>query len=83
MTAAVYTADELAAMLGCDRKTVYSAAERGQLPSRRLGRRVIFPRAAIDAWLAAVSAAAPCGSPPTPRRRVRRSPRAKPPQSQE
>lgn len=67
---ATYTADEIAVMLACDPKTVYAAAARGELPCRRLGRRVIFPRAAIDAWLAEPV--------PDPRRTVRRSGRAKP-----
>jgi excisionase family DNA binding protein len=47
----VFTADELAAKLGVDRKTVYDGASRGVIPCRRLGRRVLFPRAAIERWL--------------------------------
>lgn len=50
--ALVYTADELAAMLGVDRKTVYEFATRGTIPCRRLGRRILFPRVAIERWLA-------------------------------
>ncbi len=49
------TADELAALLGVDRKTVYEGAARGEIPSVRLGRRVLFARAAIDAWLSAMA----------------------------
>lgn len=49
---ATLSADEVAALLGVDRKSVYAAAARGELPSRRVGRRVIFPRAALLAWLA-------------------------------
>ena len=45
------SADDLAAMLGVDRKTVYEGAARGEIPSVRLGRRVLFSRAAIAAWL--------------------------------
>ena len=45
------TARELASLLGLDRKTVYEGAARGQIPSLRVGRRVLFPRAAIEAWL--------------------------------
>lgn len=48
----VFTADELAVRLGMDRKTVYDGAARGEIPSRRVGRRVLFPRAAIELWLA-------------------------------
>jgi excisionase family DNA binding protein len=47
----VFTADELAALLGVDRKTVYDGASRGVIPCRRLGRRVLFPRVAIERWL--------------------------------
>jgi excisionase family DNA binding protein len=47
----VYTADELAALLGLDRKTIYDFATRGEIPCKRLGRRILFPRAAIAAWL--------------------------------
>lgn len=49
---AVYTVAEIAAMLGLNRKTVYEAAERREIPHRRVGRRLLFPRVAVDAWLA-------------------------------
>jgi excisionase family DNA binding protein len=71
---ATFTADEIAVMLDCDPKTVYAAATRGELPCRRLGRRVIFPRIAVLAWLAD----APSEPAPAKRRSVRGSPRAKP-----
>jgi excisionase family DNA binding protein len=48
----VMTVREVAAFLRLDRKTVYDAAARGDLPSRRVGRRVLVSRAALDAWLA-------------------------------
>ena len=48
---ATLSAHEVAELLGVNPKTVYEAASRGQIPSRRLGRRVLFPRAAIEAWL--------------------------------
>lgn len=67
-----YTAGELATMLGVDRKTVYVAAKLGQLPHRRLGRRIVFPKAAVDDWLAsapmAISVPASPRSPGTRRR---------------
>jgi excisionase family DNA binding protein len=47
----VIAADDVAALLKVNRKTVYEAAGRGQLPSRRLGRRVLFSRNAVLAWL--------------------------------
>lgn len=45
------TADEVAALLGVDRQTVYDYAGRGEIPHRRLGRRILFGRQAILAWL--------------------------------
>lgn len=48
----VYTADELAGLLGVDRKTVYDRAGAGEIPCKRLGRRILFSRQAIERWLA-------------------------------
>lgn len=49
--AEVLTAEEVAEMLGIDKKTVYDKANRGQIPCRRLGRRMLFGRRAILDWL--------------------------------
>ncbi len=49
----VLCAEELAVLLGVDRKTVYEYAGRGVIPHRRLGRRLLFSHAAVMAWLAA------------------------------
>jgi excisionase family DNA binding protein len=38
--------------LGVNRKTVYNSAARGKLPCQRLGKRLLFSREAIGAWLA-------------------------------
>jgi excisionase family DNA binding protein len=46
-----YSVDELAELLGVNRKTIYEAAARGEIPHRRLGRRLIFERGAILSWL--------------------------------
>ena len=46
------TADEVAEILRVDRKTVYDTAGRGELPHRRLGKRLLFSRAALLDWLA-------------------------------
>lgn len=51
-----YTADELAELLGVNRKTIYEAAARGDIPHRRLGRRLIFERVAVLTWLRQSSA---------------------------
>jgi excisionase family DNA binding protein len=47
----VLTADEVADLLGVNRKTIYEAASRGDIPHRRLGRRLIFEREAVLRWL--------------------------------
>ncbi len=47
----VMTADEVAEYLGVDRNTVYEYAARGVIPHRRLGKRMIFRRGSIIAWL--------------------------------
>jgi excisionase family DNA binding protein len=43
------TVDEVAEILGLDRKTVYAAVNSGELPSLRVGRRILVP----TSWLAA------------------------------
>jgi excisionase family DNA binding protein len=52
----IYSADELAELLGVNRKTIYEAASRGDIPHRRLGRRLIFERGSVLAWLRQSSA---------------------------
>ncbi len=47
----VMTADEVAAFLGVDRNTVYDYAGRGVIPHQRLGKRMLFRRGALVAWL--------------------------------
>ena len=47
----VMTADEVATYLGVDRNTVYEYAARGVIPHKRLGKRMIFRRGSIIAWL--------------------------------
>ena len=46
------TADQVAEFIGVDRKTVYEYANRRKIPHRRLGKRLLFSRSAIVAWLA-------------------------------
>ena len=43
--------DEVATLLGLGRTACYEAARRGDIPSRRLGRRVIVPVPALLDWL--------------------------------
>jgi len=47
----ILSANEVAAMLGVDRKTIYEAARNKQIPHRRLGRRLIFERQSLVSWL--------------------------------
>lgn len=49
---AVYTAQEVADMVGVHLNRVYIEAAAGNIPCLRYGRRFIFPRAAIDRYLA-------------------------------
>lgn len=45
-------ADEVAALLDVDRKTVYECAERGKIPGLiRIGRCVRFSRVVVLAWV--------------------------------
>ncbi len=47
-----YLPDEVARLLRVSRRAVYRRIERGEIPSLRLGRRVLIPKAALDALLA-------------------------------
>jgi excisionase family DNA binding protein len=51
----VLTADKAAALLGVSRWTLYSAANRHEVPHRRLGRRMLFSRRALLLWLEGAS----------------------------
>jgi len=48
----ILCADEVAAWFGVDRKTVYNAAARCEIPHQRLGKRMLFSRVALVSWLA-------------------------------
>ncbi len=50
-------AEDLARFLGVNRKTVYEYAARGVIPHRRLGRRIVFSRSQVVAWLGSCSSA--------------------------
>jgi len=45
------TVEEAAAILGLGRSAAYEAARRGELPSRKLGRRVVVPVPLLLEWL--------------------------------
>ncbi len=48
---ATITVEEAAELLGIGRSAAYEAARRGQLPTRRLGRRIFVPVPAFLNWL--------------------------------
>jgi excisionase family DNA binding protein len=50
------TVPEAARLIGISRMTAYVAVREGTIPSIRIGRRVLVPRAALDRLLAAASA---------------------------
>ena len=47
------TVEEVASLLGLGRTAAYEAARRGEIPCRRLGRRIIVPVPALREWLGA------------------------------
>lgn len=48
---ATITVEQAAELLGIGRTAAYEAARRGQLPTRRLGRRLLVPVPALLSWL--------------------------------
>ena len=53
---ATTTVEEVAELLGLGRSAAYEAVRRGDLPARRLGRRILIPVPALLAWLGAAPA---------------------------
>ncbi len=50
-SSSIYQPAELAKMLSVSRQTVYKGLRDGTIPSIRLGRRFVIPKAAIEKWL--------------------------------
>jgi excisionase family DNA binding protein len=46
-----YTVDQAGRLLGISRNSAYQRAAEGQLPTIRLGRRLLVPKAALDRLL--------------------------------
>ena len=46
-----YSVDEVARILGVARGTAYEAIRRGEIPSIRIGKRILVPRAKLHAML--------------------------------
>ncbi len=47
-----YTLQEVAEMLGIGRNNAYRAAQAGEIPTIRIGRRLLVPKAALEKMLA-------------------------------
>ena len=47
----VYTVEEAGALLGLGRSGTYEAVRRGDIPTIRIGRRLLIPRVALDRLL--------------------------------
>lgn len=54
-----YTVEEVARKLGICRNSAYAAVESGDIPSVRIGRRRLVPRAALERLLAGAVQGAP------------------------
>lgn len=52
-TQATISVEQAAGILGLGRTAAYEAARRGEIPTRRLGRRVVVPVPALLEWLGA------------------------------
>jgi len=46
-----YSVEDVAAMLGIARGKAYEHVHNGEIPSIRMGRRLLIPRARFHAWL--------------------------------
>jgi len=53
----VLTVEEAAQLLGLSRGSIYEAIRRGDIPSLRVGRRILVPRVALERLLAEVGLA--------------------------
>ena len=51
MDRATLTIEQAAQILGVGRSAAYEAARRGEIPTIRIGRRVLVPRAGLDRLL--------------------------------
>jgi excisionase family DNA binding protein len=51
---ATMTVDQAAVYLGISRAFAFRMVSAGEIPSVRLGRRILVPRAALEQWLANV-----------------------------
>jgi len=47
----IITIKEMSAILGIGRNTAYEAVKKGEIPSVKVGRRILVPSKALDKWL--------------------------------
>lgn len=52
-----YSVPEAAALVGVSAWSMYEAIKRGELPARKIGRRIVIPKIQLEAWLAGRDAA--------------------------
>ena len=55
------TVDETAALLGISRSVAYESVRTGTIPSIRIGKRILVPRAALERMLCVDGAERPAG----------------------
>jgi excisionase family DNA binding protein len=53
----VYTVEEAAKLLGISRAFAYEAVKRGDIPSMRIGKRILVPKARLERFLASAGEA--------------------------
>jgi excisionase family DNA binding protein len=46
-----YTVPQAAALLGISSWSYYECVKRGELPARKIGRRIVVPRVQLEQWL--------------------------------
>lgn len=51
----VFTVEEAAQLLGISRSFAYEAVQRGEIPSMRIGRRILVPKAALNDLLSSAN----------------------------
>jgi excisionase family DNA binding protein len=61
----VYTVEEAAALLGISRSFAYEAVQRGEIPSMRIGKRILVPKAALERLLLSTAHSDPDDQSPT------------------
>ena len=54
-----YTVEEMQELTGLSRSRIYLSAQKKDIPSIKVGRRVIFPRLQVDTWLEKACQVAP------------------------